>query len=76
MRLKLEVFRAPSGVVTVTTDRGDGGGVRLCGVKLLASGSRKVAEFYLDREAVRSIVEEFAEVVRSHDDACNCEECR
>ena len=58
-KLLVEVFRTPSGVVTVTTDRGDGGGTRLCGVKLAGSGATKVAEFYLDEEAVNAIVEDF-----------------
>ena len=58
-RLKIEVFKTPGGVVTVTTDRGDGGGSRLCGVKLPGSGSKKVAEFWLDERMVNAIVEDF-----------------
>ena len=58
-RLKIEVFKTPGGVVTVTTDRGDGLGSRLCGVKLPGSGSKKVAEFWLDERMVNAIVEDF-----------------
>ncbi|MBK8100532.1 MAG: hypothetical protein IPK26_25855 [Planctomycetes bacterium] len=54
-----EVYRTRSGVVTVTTDRGDGSGSRLCGVKLVGSGSKKVAEFRLDRRGAEAILEEF-----------------
>lgn len=61
-RLKCEVFRTPSGIVTVTTDNGNGGGTRLCGVKLVGSGSKKVAEFWLDQQAVEGLVEEMAEI--------------
>lgn len=58
-KLKLEVFVTRNGIVTVTTDMGGGSGTRLCGIKLYASGSRKVAEFYLDESAVEAIVEDF-----------------
>lgn len=48
--------------ITATTDNGGGGGTRLCGIKLHASGSHKVAEFYLDERAVQAIAEDFASV--------------
>lgn len=54
--VKLEVFRSPSGIITVCTHEG-GGGTRLSGVKLLGSGSAKIAEFLLNEGAVGEIVE-------------------
>lgn len=60
--LLCEVFRTPNGIVTVTTDVGTGSGTRLCGVKLTASGSVKIAEFRLNAGAVEAINEDFAMV--------------
>lgn len=60
--IKLEVWRNASGIVTVTTDDFDGGGSRLCGVKLVGSGSRLVAEFRLNRTAVDALSEELAQI--------------
>lgn len=58
-RLKIEVFKSPSGVITATTYLAPGAGTRLCGIKLHGSGSTKVAEFWVDEEAVNAIVEDF-----------------
>lgn len=60
-RILIEVWVTESGIVTVCTNTGSGG-TRLCGIKLHASGSTKVAEFWLDREAVDALCEDFAEV--------------
>lgn len=62
-QLLVEVFKSPEGIITVTTDYG-GGGTRLCGIKLVASGSKKIAEFYLDQPAVDAIVDDFSIAVQ------------
>lgn len=67
-RIKCEVWQTPGGVVTVTTDNRDGSGMRLCGIKLTGSGSRFIAEFYLDDEAVAALSEDMARLTDDEDD--------
>jgi len=66
-RLLLRVYQTQGGVITVITERWDGGGTRLCGVKLMGSGSRLIAEFFLDRDAVQALVEDFEKQEADHE---------
>lgn len=60
-RIKLEVFRSPSGIITVCTDNETGGGTRLCGIKLPGSGSTLIAEFFLGRDDVQEILDDMGD---------------
>lgn len=55
--IRIEVFRNKSGIVTVIAEGVHGNGVRLCGVKLPGSGSSKVCEFSLGRDAIAALAE-------------------
>lgn len=60
-KIKLEVFRSPTGIITVCTDTPTGGGTRLCGIKLPGSSSTLIAEFYLTRNDVQAILDDMGD---------------
>lgn len=60
----LEVFCSSSGVITVISNSPIGG-TRLCGTKLFAGNSRKIADFWLTREAVTALADDLAMIEES-----------
>lgn len=58
-KLLVEVWKQPGGALTVVTETPCGSGTRLCGIKLTGSGSTLVGRFFLDKNAVEAILEDF-----------------